>query len=84
MEVDELINSGISITNEKVVDLYKQIPNNWVLLEPVEKRADNRITKVKIVKYDKDKEVLRNHLLEQDDFDTLIYFFTGDDGTCKI
>lgn len=82
--MDELINTGISISNNEVSELYKKIPNNWVLLEPVEFGEDNKATKVKILKYDKDKEVLRDYILDQDDLETLIYFYTGSDGTCKI
>lgn len=86
MEVDEII-TGKSISNNEVTELYKIIPDNWVLLEPVEFEEDNnRVTRVKVLKYNKDKEILRDHLLDQDEWegDTLIYFYTGHDGTCKI
>ena len=82
--VDELIDTGASITNFEVTELYKEIPNTWVLLEPIAFGKENKVTKVKILKYNTNKEVLRNHLLNQDDFNTLIYFFTGYDGTCNI
>ncbi len=86
-DLDELINTGKSISDKEVVNLYKIIPGEWVLLEPVEWKENKRAIRLKVLKYNKDKEVIRNEVMENDDWlglGSLIYFFTGYDGTCKF
>jgi len=86
-DLDGLINTDKSINNEEVCALYKTIPGEWVLLEPVEWNKNKKATRLKILTYGKDKEVIRNEVMENDEWlnlGSLIYFFTGYDGTCKI
>ena len=86
-DVDELIKTKKSISDKEVTELYKTIPGNWVLLEPVEWDENKRATRLKILKYDKEKDVIRNEVMENDNWlglGSLIYFFTGFDGTCKF
>ncbi|MDH5474473.1 MAG: hypothetical protein OEX22_02160 [Cyclobacteriaceae bacterium] len=85
--MDKLIDIGVIISDSEVTELYKIIPNAWVLLEPVEFGENKKAVKVKILKYNEDKEVLRDFVLDQDDWEglhALIYFYTGNDGNCKI
>ena len=86
-DVDELIKTKKSISDKEVIELYKTIPGNWVLLEPVKWDENKRATRLKILKYDKEKDVIRNEVMENDNWlglGSLIYFFTGFDGTCKF
>jgi hypothetical protein len=86
-EWQELVKTGEILSNAEVTDLYKKIPGHWVLLLPMgydKKKIANRL---KILKFDRDKEILRDFLMDQEDWEdaaSLIYFFTGYDGTCKI
>ena len=86
-ELELIIKSGKGISDDEVAQLYKLIPGEWVLLEPIEWNEKKRATSVKILKYNEDKEILRDYVMENDDLlsmGTLIYFFTGYDGNCKI
>ncbi len=86
-EIDELVEKGTSISDGEIQELYKIIPGTWALLKPTEWNENKRATRVIILKYHKDKEVIRDEVSENDDwlgFGALIYFFTGYDGTCKI
>lgn len=74
-------------TRDEIAELYKALPNHWMLLEPVEKGKNGTTTKVKILNMDKDKDVLRDWLLDRDEWEdstTLIYFFASTDGTCDF
>lgn len=82
-----LIKSEECITDKEVADLYLRNPDVWVLLEALEKDKNAHAIKLKVVNYNKEKEVLRAYILDHDELDkmgTLIYFFTGHDGTCKF
>ncbi len=86
-ERQKSVNTGEVLSNAEVSDLFKKLPGHWVLLLPVEFDENKRPISLKILKYDKDKEVLRDFLMDQEDWDdseSLIYFFTGYDGSCKI
>ena len=85
--MEALIRSRASISNDEVADLYKTIPNMWVLLKPIEMGENNRAIKVEILSYNDNKDVLRDQVMENDNWlglGSLIYFFTGSDGTCNI
>ena len=86
-DIDDLIRNGKEISNEEVAELYLVIPDVWVLLEPKEFDQSRHAIKLKVLKYDKEKEALRNYVMENDELlgsGSLIYFFSGHDGTCKI
>jgi len=87
LELEEWVVTGASVGEKEIIQLYKTIPGEWVLLEPVEWNKNKRATRLKILKYNKDKEEIRNAVMENDDWlglGSLIFFFTGYDGTCKI
>ena len=85
-DLDEnLLNKVLS--DVQISRLYQKIPNTWVLLEPLVFNRDNRATSLKILSFDHNKDKLRDLLLENDDWiskKSLLYFFTGNDGTCSI
>ena len=86
-EIDELIKNGKSVSDKEITQLYKTIPGIWVLLEPAEWNENKRATRLKILKYNEDKDVIRDEVMENDEWlslGSLIYFFTGFDGTCEI
>lgn len=86
-EIDELVKNGKSVSDEEITQLYKMIPGNWVLLEPTEWNENNIATRLRILKYNKNKDAIRDEVMENDEWlslGSLIYFFTGFDGTCKI
>ena len=86
-ELDELVENGASVSDKEVQQLYTIIPGVWVLLKPIEWNENKGATRLIILKYHKDKEVIREEVSENDDWlglGSLIYFFTGYDGTCKI
>ena len=87
LDIDDLIRNETIISDEDVAQMYRSIPDVWVLLEPEERNENNYATKVKVLNYNKEKNALRNYVMENDELlgsGSLIYFFTGHDGTCRI
>ena len=85
--LDKILDEKSAISDVQVADLYKKNPGVWVLLEALEKNEKGQATKLKVLKYHENKEVLRAYLLDHDTLEelgTLIYFFTGYDGKCHI
>ena len=89
MEFDlkTLIRNKAELSEEEVTQLYLKDPGVWVILEIMEKNSAGKAVKLRPVQYAANKEVLRNFLLDMEDWEDgekLIYFFTGFDGTCEI
>jgi hypothetical protein len=86
-EIEQIISKRKKLSDEEISQLYLKVPNVWVLLEPVRYGNDNRAKELIVLEYNKEKDVLRDFVMNMDDWDnasSLIYFYTGDDGTCTI
>ncbi len=74
------------VTASEVAGFYKQYPGFWFLLEVLRTSENGKAELMKLLKYDKQKEVLRDYLLEveTDMSRKFIFVYASPDGKCEI
>lgn len=77
---------GKIVTASEVMEFYKHYPGFWFLLEVLELSKDGKAELMRIVGFDKNKDVLREHLLEErgNMNSKHIFVFASPDGKCEI
>ena len=82
--MDELI--GKQVSAEEVGVFYKQYPGFWFLLEVLETDSGGKARKMRVARYDKSKDELREHLFEGDinANSRYIFVYAGPDGKCEL
>lgn len=74
------------VTPNDVAGFYKHHPEFWFLLEVLKTGENGKAEWMRVKGYDKNKEVLRNMLLEglTDTHSKYIFFYASLDGKCEI
>ena len=77
---------GKIVTAAEVAEFYKQYPGFWFLLEVLEISKDGKAERMRVVRYNKNKDVLREYILEEsvDMNSKYIFVFASPDGRCEI
>ncbi len=78
--------NGEIVTATEVARFYRQYPGFWFLLEVLKLNDLKKAAVLRVVKYDKDKEVLREYLLDEltDLNSKYIFVYADPDGKCEI
>jgi len=77
---------GNIVTAQKVAEFYKQYPGFWFLLEVLKMDGEGKAILMRVVSYNSNKDVLREHLLEEsaDMNRKYIFVYASPDGKCDI
>ena len=77
---------GKIVTANEVTEFYKQYPGFWFLLEVLEISKDGKAELMRVVSYNKNKDVLREYILEEsvDMNSKYIFVYASPDGNCEI
>lgn len=69
-----------------VAEFYKQYPAYWFLLEVLKTGDTGKVELMRVAGYDKDKDVLREYLLDKltDTNSKYIFVFADPDGKCEV
>jgi len=76
---------GMVVTANQVATFYKSYPGIWFLLEVIVEK-NKKAELLRVVGYDKNKDVLREYLLDEkvDIHRKYIFVFASPDGKCEI
>lgn len=74
------------VTARQVAEFYKQYPGFWFLLEVLKTSNDGKAELMRVARYDQNKEVLREYLMEEqtDINGKYIFVFAHPDGKCEL
>jgi predicted metal-binding protein len=77
---------GKIVTADEVAEFYKRYPDFWFLLEVLKTSANGKAKLMRVAGYDKNKDVLREYLLEaHTDLDSkYIFVYAYPDGKCDL
>ncbi|MBS1544676.1 MAG: hypothetical protein JST14_13650 [Bacteroidetes bacterium] len=77
---------GRIVTADEVARLPGEIANEWFLLEVLSTDEKGRANKLRIAGHDKNKDLLRDHLLELEHGPDkrYIFFFSDPDRACEL
>jgi hypothetical protein len=77
---------GKAVTAEEVAGFYRLLPGFWFLLEVLETNEAGKARLLRVIRYNKRKDELREHLLEEPISPDSKYIFVhaDPDGKCDI
>ena len=77
---------GKVVTAREVANFYKQYPGFWFLLEVMKVDEKGKAEVLRVTRYDKSKDVLREYLLEEstDLNSKYIFVYADPDGKCEL
>jgi hypothetical protein len=77
---------GKVVSADEVRHFYMDHPTNWFLLEVQKIDEHGQAKQMRVVGYDRDKEVLREQLFDEMDrgHSKFIFVYANPDGTCDI
>ena len=77
---------GKKVTAEEVAGFYRLLPGYWFLLEVLQTSEAGKARLMRVLRCDKSKEELREHLLEAhvDPNSKYIFVYADPDGKCDI
>ena len=77
---------GKVVTASEVANFYKLFPGFWFLLEVLKTSVDGKAELMKVTGCDKNKDVLREYLLEEqvEVNSKYIFVYAYPDGKCEI
>ena len=80
LEVNETV-----VTADEVAQFYKRYPGFWFLLEVI-KTENKKASLMRVVRYNKSKEALRDFLLDElsDTNSKYIFVYADPDGKCEL
>ncbi len=73
---------------QEMCELYERLPENWLLLEILETNESGRAERLRLLKADKNKEVLYDFLMDElEDWDwknNFIFVYADPDKECEL
>ncbi len=77
---------GKVVTAGEVANYYKLYPGFWFLLEVLKTNVEGKAELMRVAGYDKNKDVLREYLLEEqvEVNSKYIFVYASPDGKCEI
>ena len=74
------------VTADEVALFYKRYPSFWFLLEVLKTSEVGKAEVMRVVGYDRDKEELREYLLDNltDTKSKYIFVYADSDGKCEV
>jgi hypothetical protein len=74
-------------TAGEMAQLYAHKPREWLLLQVIERDRSGRATKLRLLYHAKDKDKLREYLLDKEDWtlnSDIIYVYSDPDKACDL
>ncbi|MDH5609749.1 MAG: hypothetical protein OEY56_09720 [Cyclobacteriaceae bacterium] len=78
---------GREMTDDEVALLYREEPGQWFLFQVLAKNSRGRATHLKVVAHHRDKDVLRDILMESEVIDAggqYVFVYADPDGKCEL
>ena len=75
-----------TVTSDEVAEFYKRFPAFWFLLEVLDTDANGKAARLRVINYNKNKDALRDYLLDESfSADSqYIFVYADPDGKCDL